>query len=970
MRRSALPVPRSPLFRPTMRRLFPRVALFLLIVGLAACAAPKPAVREAPEAPAPETPAPGAAALPIDPEVRLGKLPNGMTYLIRANRKPEHRAELRLAVNAGSVLEDDDQRGLAHFTEHMAFNGTTHFEKQKLVDYLESIGMRLGPDLNAYTSFDETVYMLQVPTDSVGPLDTGLRILRDWASEVSFDAEEIEKERGVVIEEWRLGRGASARLRDQELPILLHGSRYAERLPIGTKEVLESFTHDALRRFYRDWYRPDLLAVVIVGDFDAEAVERQLRSLFADLTPPEHPRPRTVFDVPDHDETLFAIASDPEATTRRVAVYYKHPKAPEGTEADYRRGFVERLYNNLFNSRLSELLQSADPPFVFGASAYGALTRTKDVYVLQAVVREGGYARGLETLLTEAERVRRFGFTPAELERGKKEVLRGLEQAFAERDKTESRRYAAEYVRHYLTGEPIPGIAYEYEAAKRMLPTITLEEVDRVGTAWITERNRVVLVEGPEEEGRPLPTEAELLAVFDAVAAREITPYEETVSDAPLVPEPPPPGPVVEETRLDAIGVVRWTLANGVHVVLKPTDFKNDEVLLAATSPGGTSLVPDSMFTPARFAATLVAQSGVGDFGPVELQKKLAGKLIRVSPGISERSEGFDGAASPKDLETLFQLLHLYVTAPRADSVAYASYLERLRSLIATLRNSPESAFRDTLAVTLAQHHPRARPITERTLEEMDLMKSLAVYRDRFADASDFTFYLVGAFDAAAVRPLVETYLGSLPALHRNERPRDVGIRPPKGVVERAVYKGKEPKSRVQIVLTGEAPWSNANRRLLRVVTDVLSLRLREVLREDLGGVYGVGVDGALTKEPYEAFHVSIGFGCAPERVEELTRVVFEEMARFRETGTEKTYLEKAREAALRRHELGLEQNGYWLGALMFSDEHGLDPTDIPDGAPRFYEHLTLDAVHEAAHTFLDPTNYVRVVLYPEDFAR
>ncbi|WP_456427503.1 M16 family metallopeptidase [Rhodocaloribacter sp.] len=947
-----------------MRRIS-KWTLLLLLAGLSACAAPKTTVREAPETPAPET-----AALPIDPDVRTGKLPNGMTYLIRANRKPEHRAELRLAVNAGSVLEDDDQLGLAHFTEHMAFNGTTHFEKQKLVDYLESIGMRLGPDLNAYTSFDETVYMLQVPTDSAATFDTALRILRDWASEVAFEDEEIDKERGVVIEEWRLGRGASARLRDQELPILLHGSRYAERLPIGTKEVLESFPHDAVKRFYRDWYRPDLMAVVIVGDVDAAAVERQIRSLFADLPAREDPRPRPFFDVPDHDETLFAIASDPEATTRRVAVYYKQPKAPQGTEADFRRGLVERLYNSLFNSRLSELLQSADPPFVFASSGRGAFTRTKDVYVLQAVVRDGGYARALETLLTEAERVRRFGFTPAELERGKKEVLRGLEQAFAERDKTESRRYAAEYVRHYLTGEPIPGIAYEYEAAKRLLPDVGLDEVNRVGASWITDRNRVILAEGPEEEGRPLPTEAELLAVFDAVAARTITPYEETVSDAPLVPAPPAPGKVVEETRLDAIGVVRWTLSNGVHVVLKPTDFKNDEILIAATSPGGTSLVPDSMFTPASFAATLIAQSGVGDFGPVELQKKLAGKLIRLSPNIGDRSEGFNGSASPQDLETMFQLLYLYFTAPRADSVAYASYKERIGSLLATFRNSPESAFRDTLTVTLAQYHPRARPFSERTLEEMDLAKSMAVYRDRFADASDFTFYLVGAFDVEAVRPLVETYLGGLPALHRKEEPRDVGIRPPKGVVEKAVYKGKEPKSRVQIVLTGEAPWSNENRRLLRVVTDVLSLRLREVLREDLGGVYGVGVNGSLSKEPREAYRVSISFGCAPERVDELTRTVFEEMARFRTEGTTETYLVKAREAALRRHEVGLEQNSYWLGSLMFSDEYDLDPNDIPDGAPRFYEHLTLDAVHEAARTFLDPANYVRVVLYLEDCAR
>jgi len=943
-----------------------RLFTILLLFVLTGCSTSRPAKLQTPVE---STDVKNDAPLPVDPAVRIGHLSNGLTYYIRANHKPEHRVELRLVVNAGSVLEDDDQQGLAHFTEHMAFNGTAHFKKQKLVDYLESIGMRMGPDLNAYTSFDETVYRLQVPTDSVQQFQQGMQILRDWASDVSFDDTEIDKERGVVIEEWRLGQGAQARIRDKQFPVLFEGSRYAQRLPIGKKDLLEHFPYDAVKRFYRTWYRPDLMAVIVVGDINQDAVEAQLRSLFGDIPVSPNPRPRPVFDVPDHDSTLFSIAGDPEATLGKVGVYYLQRRKEIRSEADYRRQLVERLYHAMFNSRLSELTQQKDPPFLFGVSGSTGLTRTKQAYVLQAAVRDSSYVQALDTLLKEGERVRRFGFTASELSRKKVDLLRRIEQAYNERDKTRSSKFAGEYVQHFLTGEPIPGVAYEYDVSKRLLPGVTLAEINGLAKEWISPSDRVVLVDGPEKDTHTLPTRAMLEKAFSTVASIKIKPFVDLVTDAPLVKNVPTPGQIVSVTFDSLLNVTRWTLTNGVKVVLKPTDFKNDEILLSATSPGGTSLAPDSLYTPALFAAGLVSQSGVGAFGNIELQKKLAGKVVRLNPGIGERSEGFSGSAAPKDAETLFQLVYLYFTGPRADSSAFLSFRQRLSSLLKSFQNSPESAFRDTIQVTMAQHNLRARPFTTATLKAMDLAQSYAFFKDRYADASDFTFYIVGAFDLAEMKPLVLTYLGALPHVNRKDAAVDRGIRPPTGKLERTVYKGKEPKSRVRINLTGNAKWTNRNRRLLRTVTDILGIKLREVLREDLGGVYGVQVSGTLTREPKEEYRVSISFGCDPQRVEELTRTVYGQMDSLRTNGTTATYLDKAKEASIRQHEVGLEENGYWLSSLQFYDKYHLDPDYILSGAGPFFDKLTLDDVRDAARQFLHTANRVRVVLYPEGFS-
>lgn len=906
-----------------------------------------------------------AQTLPVDPAVTVGQLPSGVRYYIRANAEPRERAELRLVVKAGSVLEDEDQLGLAHFVEHMAFNGTKNFAKQELVDYLEGIGMRFGPDLNAFTSFDQTVYTLKVPTDSAELVTTAFQILEDWAHSLTFDHEEIDRERGVVIEEWRLGRGAAARIFDKQFPVLFKDSRYAERLVIGDKEILETFDYETLKRFYRDWYRPDLMAVIAVGDFEVETIEDLIRRHFADLPMPDDPRERPSFPVPDHDETLFAIATDPEATFSSISVYWKQSLRDESTVGAYRQSIVESLFNRMLNQRLYELTQQADPPYLGAFSGQGRLIGTKEVYILGAGVQNNGIERGLEALLTEAERVARHGFTESELEREKRELLREIEQVHAEREKTESEAYAGEYVRSFLYDEPTPGIAHEYELHQQLVPGVQLQEVNRLAREWIIDRNRVILASAPEKEDIEVPTEDALLTIFSAVASAEIAAYVDAASAAPLVAQPPQPAEIIEIEEIEEVGVQRWTLANGVRVLLKPTDFKDDEILVRAWSPGGTSLASDEDYVAATTADAVVTRGGAGEFDLIDLQKRLAGKAVRVSPFIASLSEGFAGSVSPADVETLFQLIYLYFTAPRRDEEAYLSFKSRVQASLANRSADPVTAFRDTLRVTLTQYHYRTRPPTIELYDEMDLDRSFAFYRDRFADASDFTFVFVGSFEADSLRPLIQTYLGGLPSIGRDETWRDEGIRPPSGVIRKVVYRGIEPKSETQIAFTGPFEWTRDNRYALRSLTNVMRIRLREVLREDLGGTYGVSVSAIPTRDPREAYEIRVSFGTAPERLEELAGVVFQQIDSLKQYGPSQEDIDKVQEMQRRQREEDLRENSYWLSQLVVYERYGNDLRGILT-YERLIDALTPETVQEAANRYLRTDNYVRVSLYPE----
>jgi zinc protease len=903
--------------------------------------------------------------LPIGPSVTVGQFDNGLRYYIRENKRPENRAELRLVVNAGSVLEDNDQQGLAHFLEHMAFNGTENFKKHKLIEFMESIGMRFGPGLNAYTSFDETVYMLTIPTDSSEVMETAFKILEDWSHALLLENEEIDKERGVIVEEWRLGRGAFARMRDKQFPILLKDSRYAERLVIGKKDIIENFKYNVLKRFYKDWYRPDMMAVFAVGDFDRSKVKGLIDKHFSSLPKRKKSRPRQTFKVPDHKETLFAIATDKEAPRASVVVYHKHPLREMDTVRAYRERIMEGIYNGMLNQRFNELTQKPDPPFIFAYSSRGAFLRSKEAYTLSASVKEDGIERGLDTLLTESERVSRFGFTESELERQKLQNLRSIESAYAEREKTESYRYVSEYIRHFLTGEPIPGIEYEFELYKRFVPEITLEEVNTLGKEWLTEENRVIVVSAPEKEGLHIPSEEKLLAVFDAVGEKEITAYVDTTPTEPLLADIPEPGEIIETKTIEEVGITEWELSNGIRVVLKPTDFKADEILFRAFSPGGTSLATDEDFIPARTAAQVIGSGGLGEFNAIDLRKKLAGKVVSVRSSIGELEERIYGSASPKDLETMFQLVYLTFTEPRADADLFKALTSRMKAMYKNRSASPMYVFFDTLTKIMSQNHLRARPMTEEIVDEMDLEKSFAFYKDRFADASDFTFIIVGNFDTEAIKPLVMRYLGSLPSIDREESWRDVGIDPPKGVVKETIHKGLEPQSQASIIFTGPFQYDQDQRNAIRGMCTVLQTRLRKTIREELGGTYSIGARASYDKIPDSEYSISISFGTDPERVEELTKVVFKEIEKLKTEGVRPEEVNDVKKAEYRTFETGIKTNGWLLAQLAYRYQENEDPRGLFDYS-KTLERITSEVLQKAAQTYLNIENFVQLILFPE----
>jgi zinc protease len=910
---------------------------------------------------------PVAAPLPFDPAVTVGVLPNGMRYYIRENHKPEKRAELRLVVNAGSVLEDEDQRGLAHMVEHMAFRGTKRFARNEISSYLESVGMRYGPDINAFTSFDETVYMVTIPTDTATILDKGFQILSEWAHDVAFEPTQIEKERPVVIEEWRLGQGAENRMQNKWFPVLFSGSMYGVRTPIGDKTILETYKPATLRRFYDTWYRPDLIAVVAVGDFDKRKIESLIRRYLGAIPTSTSARARPIFPVPELDSTLVSINSDKEATRSVIRLLYKQPKRSNTTTTTYRQRLVEQLFGSMFNDRFSEITQKPNPPFINAFANQGDLVRSAESFSLSAIVADNGIQRGLNALLTEGERVKRFGFLQSELDRAKKDVQRGIEQAYAEREKTNSDFYAESYVAAFLRSQPSTSVEYDLAAITRFLPTITLAEVNKLAGDWMTDRNRVLVTTSPEKPGIVNPTRGELLLAFDAVKGADIAAYSESAPSQQLVEKDPAAGHVVSTREIKEIGVTEWKLSNGVRVLLKPTDFNADQISFTAYSPGGASLLSDAAYTAASAADLIPQTSGVGKFSVIDLQKFLAGKQVSVSPSIDDLSEGFSGGGSQRDLDTMFQLVYLYFTQPRLDTALVNTFLGRFRGVLANRSASPEAAFSDTLQVTMAQHSVREQPVSAATLDQIDPFKSYDFYKDRFSDASGFTFVFVGNFKLDSIEPLVEKWLGGLPSTRKSEKWRDTGVRPPTGVVERIVKRGTEPKARTALIFTGPFEYTRQNRYYLSALAELLNIKLREALRENLGGTYGVSVSPSATRDPQPSYRFTIGFGSAPERLEGLTAAALLQIDSVKKFGTTPEYLTKVKEAALRSRETALKQNGYWLSQIATFDQSGWPLADIPNGE-KLITSLTADDLKRAATKYLRIDNYVRVSLYPENY--
>jgi zinc protease len=939
---------------------------FALLFGAASLAS---VIAGAPSMASAQQPTGAAAApLPFDSAVKIGTLSNGMRYYIRENHKPEKRAELRLVVNAGSVLEDEDQRGLAHMVEHMAFRGTKRFAGNQISSYLESVGMRYGPDINAFTSFDETVYMITIPTDTAAIVDKGFEILAEWAHNVAFDPAQIEKERPVVIEEWRLGQGAENRMQNKWFPVLFTGSKYGERIPIGLKSVLETYKPATLRRFYDTWYRPDLMAVVAVGDFDKRQIEGLITRYLGAIPRAISPKARPLSPVPPQAGTLVSINSDKEATRSTIRLLYKQPKRFNTTSATYRQHLVEGLFGSMLNDRFAEITQKPNPPFITAYAGQGDLVRSAEAFSLTAVVADNGIRRGLNALLTEGERVKKFGFLQSELDRARKDTQRGIEQAYAERDKTNSNVYADAYSSAFLESEPSTSIQYDLDAITRLLPGITLAEVNKLAGAWMTDKNRVLATTSPDKAGIVNPAPGELLLAFDAVKGANIAAYSETSLSGQLVDKDPTGGKVVSERQIKEVGITEWTLSNGVRVLLKPTDFNADQITFTSYSPGGASLLSDASFIAASAADLIPTTSGVGKFTVIDLQKFLAGKQVSVFPSIDDLSEGVSGSASQRDVDTMLQLVYLYFTQPRLDTSLVNTFLGRYKGVLANRSASPEAAFSDTLQVTLAQHSVREQPMSAATLDRIDPAKSFDFYKERFADASGFTFVFVGNFSIDSMKPLIAKWLGALPSTGRKETWRDTGIRPPKGVVQRVVKKGAEPKARTALIFTGPFEYNRQNRYYLSALAELLNIKLREALRENLGGTYGVSVSPGAARDPLPSYRFTIGFGSAPERLEALTAAALAQIDSVKRFGTTPEYLNKVKEAALRSRETAIKQNGYWVSQIASFDQSGWPLAEIPDGG-KLISALTIADLQRAAVKYLRIDNYVRVSLYPENFS-
>ncbi len=905
--------------------------------------------------------------IPVDPSIRMGTLPNGLKYYIQKNQKPENRAELRLAVSVGSIMEDDDQQGLAHFVEHMAFNGSTNFKKNELVDYLESVGTKFGPDLNAYTSFDETVYMLQVITDDEEKLNKGMTVLQDWAGGISFDHEEIDKERGVVVSEWRTRLSPDQRMQKVYFPKMYYNSQYAQRLPIGKPEIIENADYETVKRFYKDWYRPNLMAVVVVGDIDVDAMEADVQKRFGQLNNPETPRNRTKFNVPKHKETIISVCSDKEAPFTRVRLMYKHDHIEVNNLDDYRSQLVRNLYNRMMNARLDELANSAEPPFSFSYTGYGSDVGDIDSYYCYAFVPEGGSKRGLEVLLEENKRVQEHGFTPTELERAKLDMTKDAEKGLKEADKTDSRRLAMRYVYNFLENNPIPSPQQTLDLYEKYLPNINIDEINKLTDQWITDENRVVVITNPEKEGVPILSEDEVAQVLEQSKTKTVEPYVDVVIDEPLMAEKLDTVAISNEKMMEEIGVTEYTLANGIKVVLKPTDFKNDEIQVQAYSPGGTSLYSDEDYFSARSAARIINDSGLGNFDMNQLNKYLTGKQVSVTPYIYEMYEGFRGNASPDDLETMMQMIYKYCTAPRKDQEAFQSYITKEKAIYKNLLSNPQYYFYNQLSKIKYDNHPRRGWPTEESLDKIDLNRVHQIYSERFGDASDFTFTFVGNFDIAEMKAMTAKYLGNLPAQNRTENWKDVNANFPTQALEKDLVKGQAPKSYIDMTFHGDFDWTPKNRYLFKSMVDVLRIKMRESMREDKGGVYGVRVSGNTYQYPNSEYSINISFNSDPEMAQELIETAMKDIENAKLNGAEDKDLTKVKETQKQSMIKDLKENRFWIQELEKSYKNDSDPNKINlESLEEAMQGLNSDEIKQAANQYFDMNRFIKVVMTPE----
>lgn len=907
--------------------------------------------------------------MPVTKDVKIGKLDNGITYFIRQNKSPEKRAELQIVLKAGSVDEDDDQKGLAHFIEHMCFNGTKNFPKNDLIKFLESTGMRFGADVNANTGFDRIWYMIQVPTENADTLEKGLQIIEDWAHNVSFDPVEIEKERGVIMEEWRMHRGAMERVQRQTLPMMLWNSKFAERLPIGDTNIILHAPREKFLRYYNDWFRPEKMAIIAVGDFDPAQMEQMIIKHFSNIPKSVNARKQEYYPIPEHQDTKIVIVKDKELPMVNATVMFKHKGYDESTFEAYRKGIVNGLASTMINERLSDLSRKPNTPFMYAGVEESRFIGDMRGTFLIAVPKADNVLGGFEAMLTEAFRAAQHGFTPSELDRAKKDLMKDMEKAYNERSKNASQSYAAEIMRYFYQNEGMPGVEYELGLYKKFMPEITLDEVNNYYKDIMQIKNTVITLSAPDNDKTKVPTNDELLASFNKMANSKYEAYKDVAINEPLMKEIPVSGKIVKEKNLKGLDAKELTLSNGAKVVYKKTNFKDDEIVFRAFSYGGTDYASDELFHTATVTDDIVRECGVRKFDASALEKILTGKIVNLSPIIGNNYEGFNGATTPADLESFMQLLNLYFTSPRKDKDAFESLKEKLKETIINSKKDPHQVLKDSINAIMGSYNYRVIPTSEEDLNNVDLNKAIAFYKERFADASNFTFFFVGNFDEKKLKELAETYIATLPAKHVETPIKDMGIETPKGVINRAFYKGQEPQSTIVLTLHGDFDYNSDNIYKIRAMVEVLSIRLREEIREEKGGAYSIGAYPKLEKYPKGAYKIMISFTTDPTRVDELISRIKEVIAEVREGRTNPDYIKKVKEIQKREFEVSMKKNEFWLANLYSMYFNHGDENSILKYMDRLNSYGEKD-LDEAAAKYLKMDNFVSFVLYPENMKK
>ena len=909
--------------------------------------------------------------LPVDKNVRIGQLDNGLTYYIRHNKLPENRAEFYIAQKVGSILEEPQQRGLAPFLEHMAFNGTKNFPGDDkglgVIPWCETVGIKFGTNLNAYTSIDETVYNISnAPIDRTGVLDSCLLILHDWSNYILLKDDEIDKERGVIREEWRSRNSGMLRVYTDLLPTIYQGDKYADCMPIGSIDVINNFPYKDIRDYYHKWYRPDLQGIVIVGDIDVDTVEAKLKAVFADVQKPVNPAERIYYPVTDNKEPIVAIGTDKEVDDPSIEIYFKQDATPDSEKNNV--GYLASQYmtsmiSSMLNARLSELVQSANPPFTRASSYYSDffVAKTKEAFALSASSKADGIETALKTLLQETERARRFGFTESEYARARANYLQSLESAYNEREKTKHGSYVREYVQNFLNGEPIPGIEAEYAMMNQLAPNIPLQAMNMVMQQLVPDSNQVVIIAGPAKESLKYPTKEEVINLLKGMKDLDLQAYVDKVSDEPLMKEAPKGGKIISEKEGDIYGSTKLVLSNGVTVYVKKTDFKADEIRMKGTSLGGKSIFPDKDALNFAVMDNVIAVGGLGNFSQVDLTKVLAGKKVSVNAGLGATTENVFGTCSPKDFETMMQLTYLTFTAPRKDAEAFESFKNRMKAQLESAQANPLSSINDSLQKAMYNNHPRVVMMKPEMVDQIDYDRILEMYNDRFKDASDFTFYFVGNIDLETAKPLIAEYLGALPAINRKETFKDTKMSIRKGVYKNEYAKEQQtPTATIVFLYSGKAPYTLKNDILLSFATQVLDMVYTEEVREKEGGTYGVNCFGDLQKYPKEQLLLQIVFQTDPAKKDKLAGIVVDELKKLAAEGPSDVHLQKVKEYMLKKYADNQKENGYWMNNLNDYFYYGMDMTE---GYTDIVNSITAKDIQKFVSDLLKQGNEIEVTM-------